>query len=72
MTQTFIRQDNGPVCKFLLGYFLPLYVLDVEELTSKIQFEPEVLELRGYSSFSLVEFYITYIYVFEVFEVNRW
>ena len=31
MTQTFIRQDNGPVCKFSLGYFLPLYVLDVEE-----------------------------------------
>ena len=26
-------------------------------LTSKIQFEPEVLELRGYPSFSLVEFY---------------
>ena len=40
-------------------------------LTSKIQFEPEVLELRGYPSFSLVEFYdITYIYVFEVEEFN--
>ena len=40
-------------------------------LTSKIQFEPEVLELRGYPSFSLVEFYdITYIYVFEVGEFN--
>ena len=184
MTQTFIRQDNGPVCKFLLGYFLPLYVLDVEEfngvtfrtlpppvdlenpvwtgstrtlrlpiffsggilwyylnlcfqgrgiqwcnfqnstttgwprksslnrkysnfevthlflwwnfmilpifmfsrsgnsmvtlsefyhhrLTSKNQFEPEVLELWGYPSFSLMEFYdITYIYVFEVEEFN--
>jgi len=40
-------------------------------VTSKIQFKPEVLELRGYSSFSLVEFYdITYIYVFEVGEFN--
>ena len=40
-------------------------------LTSKIQFEPEILELRGYPSFSLVEFYdITYIYVFEVEEFN--
>ena len=40
-------------------------------LTSNIQFEPEVLELRGYPSFSLVEFYdITYIYVFEVGEFN--
>ena len=34
-------------------------------LTLKIQCKPEVLELRGYPSFSLVEFYdITYIYVF--------
>ena len=40
-------------------------------LTSNIQFEPEVLELRGYPSFSLVEFYdITYIYVSEVGEFN--
>ena len=40
-------------------------------VTSKIQFKPEVFELRGYSSFSLVEFYdITYIYVFEVEEFN--
>ena len=40
-------------------------------LTLKIQFEPEVLELRGYPSFSLVEFYdITYIYVIEVGEFN--
>ena len=40
-------------------------------LTSKIQFEPEVLELQGYPSFSLVEFYdFTYIYVFEVEEFN--
>ena len=40
-------------------------------LTSKIQFEPEVLELRGYPSFSLVKFYdITYIYVFEIGEFN--
>ena len=40
-------------------------------LTSKIQFEPEVLELWGYPSFSLVEFYdITYIYVLEVGEFN--
>ena len=40
-------------------------------LTSKIQFEPEILELRGYPSFSLVEFYdITYIYVFKVEEFN--
>ena len=40
-------------------------------LTSKNQFEPEVLELWGYPSFSLVEFYdITYIYVFEVGEYN--
>ena len=39
--------------------------------TSKIQFEPEVLELQGYPSFSLVEFYnFTYIYVFEVEEFN--
>ena len=38
---------------------------------SKIQFEPEVLELQGYPSFSLVEFYdFTYIYVFEVEEFN--
>ena len=40
-------------------------------LTLKIQCKPEVLELRGYPSFSLVEFYdITYIYVFEVGEFN--
>ena len=40
-------------------------------LTLKIQYKPEVLELRGYPSFSLVEFYdITYIYVFEVGEFN--
>ena len=26
-------------------------------LTSKIQFEPEILELRGYPSFPLVEFH---------------
>ena len=40
-------------------------------LTSKIQFEPEVLELWGYPSFSLMEFHdITYIYVFEVGEFN--
>ena len=37
----------------------------------EIQFEPEVLELQGYPSFSLVEFYdFTYIYVFEVEEFN--
>ena len=135
MTQTFTRQGYGPICEFLLGYFLPLYILDVEEfngvtfrtlpppvdlenpvwtgstrtlrvthlflwwnfmilptfmfsrsgnsmvtlsefyhhrLISKIQFEPEVLELWGYPSFSLVEFYdITYIYVFEVGEFNN-
>ena len=35
-------------------------------VTLKIQYKPEVLELRGYPSFSLVEFYdITYIYVLE-------
>ena len=40
-------------------------------LTSKIQYEPEVLELWGYSSFSTVEFYdITYVYVFEFEEFN--
>jgi hypothetical protein len=40
-------------------------------LTSKIQFEPEVLELQGYPSFSLVEFYdFSYIYVFEVAEFD--
>ena len=40
-------------------------------LTTKIQFEPEIMELRGYPSFSLVEFWdITYIYVFEVKEFN--
>ena len=40
-------------------------------LTSKIQFEPEVLEFQGYPFFSLVEFYdITYILVFEVEEFN--
>jgi hypothetical protein len=27
------------------------------KMTSKIQFEPEILEFRGYPSFSLVEFY---------------
>ena len=41
------------------------------QITSKIQFEPEILELRGYPSFPLVEFYdITYIHVFEVEEFN--
>ena len=41
------------------------------QLTLKIQYKPEVLELRGYPSFSLVEFYdITYIYVLEVGEFN--
>jgi hypothetical protein len=41
------------------------------QMTSKIQFEPEVLELRGYPSFSLVECYdISYIYVFEVEKFN--
>ena len=40
-------------------------------VTSKIQFEPEVLQLWGYPSFSLVEFYdITYIYIFKVAEFN--
>ena len=39
--------------------------------TSKIQFEPEVLELQGYLSVSLVEFYdFNYSYVFEVEEFN--
>ena len=38
-------------------------------LTSKIQFEPEVLELQGYSSLSLMEFNKnTCCYVFEVEE----
>ena len=41
------------------------------QMTSKIQFEPEMQELRGYPSFSLVEFYdIIYIYVLEVGEFN--
>ena len=31
MTQTSTRQGYGTVCVFLLGYFLPLYALDVEE-----------------------------------------
>ena len=31
MTQTFTRQGYGPVCEFLLGYFLLLYALEVEE-----------------------------------------
>ena len=45
--------------------------LDYSWLTSKIQFEPEILELWGSPSVSLVEFYnITYIYVFEVKEFN--
>ena len=40
-------------------------------LTSKIHFEPEVLELQVYRSFSMVEFYdTTYIYVFEVEKLN--
>ena len=40
-------------------------------LTSKIQFEPEILELRGYPSFSLVKFHdSTYIYVFKVDKFN--
>ena len=40
-------------------------------LTLKIQVLPEILELRGYPSFSLMKFYdITYIYVFEVEEFN--
>ena len=45
--------------------------LDHHRLTSKIQFEPEVLKLQGYRSFSLVEFYdFTYIYVLEVEKCN--
>ena len=40
-------------------------------LTSKIQVEPEILELRGYPSCCLVEFFdITHIYVFKVGEFN--
>ena len=43
------------------------------QITSKIQFELKVLELRGYPSFSLVEFYdFTYIYVFEVTHLFHW
>ena len=59
---TFSRSGNSMV---------RLSVLYHHRLTSKIQFEPEILELRGYPSFSLMEFYdITYIYVFEVEEFN--
>ena len=50
---------------------VPLSKLYHHWLTSKIQFEPEILELWGYPSVSLVEFYnITYIYVFEADEFN--
>ena len=47
------------------------YGLYYHRLTSKIQFEPEVLKLLGYPSFSLVELDdFTYNYVFEVEEFN--
>ena len=50
---------------------VPLSKLYHHWLTSKIQFEPEILELWGYPSFSLVEFHhSTCIYVFEVEEFN--
>jgi hypothetical protein len=31
MTQTSTRQGYGTVCVFLLSYFLPVYVFEVEE-----------------------------------------
>ena len=83
MTQTSTRQGYGTVCVFcwVISFqytfsrsgnsMVRLSVLYHHRLTSKIQFEPEILELRGYPSFSLMEFYdITYIYVFEVEEFN--
>ena len=60
----FLRSENSMVT---------LSELYHHRLTSKIQFEPEVLKLQGYPSFSLVEFYdFTYIYVFEVLEMQWW
>ena len=32
MTQTVTHRSYGPVCVLLLGYFLPVYVLEVDEL----------------------------------------
>ena len=50
---------------------VPLSKLYRHWLTLKIQFEPEILELLGYPSFSLVEFHHSIcIYVFEVEEFN--
>ena len=58
----FLRSGNSIVTLSELYHY---------RFTSKIQFEPEVLELQGYLSVSLVEFYdFTYIYVFEVEEFN--
>ena len=58
----FLRSGNSIVTLSELYHY---------RFTSKIQFEPEVLELQGYLSVSLVEFYdFTYSYVFEVEEFN--